>query len=434
MMASFVMAVTTRLFIIALMQFTVVPLEPCVSFSLSTTSKTKIIPATIEEVVDKFEAWNCHHKQNNNHKKEESFLVQHHLPPRARSSRLSHFATTVFSSSLPSTNAANLACRSGALQINHTKVSGGIFVQKGDFLTYCNPQDGDRRTTLPDDPERSQRFCQSRLRLLQSLANRSLTHAPLRVLYEDDTMAIVCKPAGIHTMSWSGSFGNFLCLDEILPLLLKPPSASEADALSSPLPRHRLDQRVAGPVVVAKTRQAVITIGHMFEYKTVRKEYRAIVAGTIDKNIMSNPCVVSSSSNDNNKHSSFTVQSNVDGKLSETEVVVLGTVPCHIYGNLTDLQLFPKTGRKHQLRIHCAQLLQTPILGDDLYWNTTSSRELPPVGKRQGLYLYCKKVTLNHPIKTEKLVSGEIREPLRFRRTREKALKGYMYTQVQESS
>mmetsp|Transcript_57902 Transcript_57902/g.65676 ORF Transcript_57902/g.65676 Transcript_57902/m.65676 type:complete len:170 (+) Transcript_57902:115-624(+) len=145
-------------------------------------------------------------------------------------------------------------------------------------------------------------------------------------------------------------------------------------------------------------------------------------------------------------------------------MVVLQETPCNINGILTDVQLFPHTGRRHQLRIHCAQELGTPILGDDLYHphnsdpdqnaqqhgqgdgNTTSTNTntttpvpvpVPAVRRRHGLYLYCKKVAIPHPIlkmgDEKNRVSAEIPEPFRMTRTREKALKGYIWTQQQKN-
>ena len=270
-------------------------------------------------------------------------------------------------------------------------------------------------------------------------------------------MAIVCKPVGIHSMSWSGSLGKSLCLDEILPLVLTPPGAgapldptsaqhercddeedgwecNDDEGLPAPLPRHRLDHRVAGPVVVAKTRRASVEIGRSFEEKRVTKEYRAIVVGTVDTNAIQGLLdgVVSNMNTSSSSGLSFTISSDVDGKPSETDVQVLGRTPCNINGVLTDLKLFPKTGRRHQLRIHCSRVLGTPILGDDLYWDET---DVVSVRKRQGLYLYCKKVSIDHPLLgSHKVVSAEIQEPLRFTRTRKKARKGYEWSKAHAES
>mmetsp|Transcript_793 Transcript_793/g.1670 ORF Transcript_793/g.1670 Transcript_793/m.1670 type:complete len:453 (-) Transcript_793:162-1520(-) len=391
---------------------------------------------SLDEARDKFDAWKTSNRNTNTVR--EFVVREEHLGETdERSSRMSHFAAKIFSDGLQTSNAANLACRSGKLMLNGTKVSGGRRVQAGDVIAYLNDK-SDRRTTVPDDPERAERFCASRLRLLQTMGDGGLSHSPLRVLYEDHCMAIVCKPAGIHTMSWSGSLGKSLCLDEILPLLLTPPLAEELDEddepLPAPLPRHRLDQRVAGPVVVAKTRKACVEIGRAFEDKTVTKEYRAIVVGEVGSDALAkNKDGIVLENDSTLSQPSFTIRSDVDDKPSETGVVVLGTTPCNVNGVLTDLKLFPRTGRRHQLRIHCAGVLGTPILGDDLYWEE-EHQEGRSVRRRQGLYLYCKKVTLGHPLVRDRTVTAEISEPLRYTRTREKALKGFEWSKAQEES
>ena len=428
--------------------------------------------SSIREAREKFDAWGNANPNNTNTiryyiVREEDLNNDCGDNKKDRSSRINHFAARVFSDSLPTPNAANLACRKGILTLNinnnATKVSGGRILREGDIITYNGSDRSDRRTALPSDPLRAERFCASRLRLLQTLGDEGLSHSPLRVLYEDRCMAIVCKPAGIHSMSWSGSFGKCLCLDEILPLMLTPPEdvstvassddesdiknekgALESDeGLPAPLPRHRLDHRVAGPVVVAKTRKASVEIGRAFEEKRVTKEYRAIVVGDIEADAISKLDGVSnitlSSSSSSSSTLSFTICSDVDGKTSETDVQVLGKTPCNVNGCLTDLKLFPRTGRKHQLRIHCSHVLGTPILGDDLYWdsqeNNNNNKQAEAgvsVRKRQGLYLFCKKVSLGHPLLlgSQTMVSAEIEEPLRFTRTRTKARKGFEWSRV----
>jgi len=418
-----------------------------------------------------------------------------------RNLRLSHFATRIcFPSNLPTSNAANLACRGGTLRINGTKVSGARFVQLGDIITYSNEKDTfDRRTKVPNDPIRADRFLTKRRKLVETLSGE-FSHTPLRVLYEDECMAIVCKPSGIQSMSWSGTFGKNLCLDEILPLMLRPPSmfmksqnnntiddsmneneatkigiqiddessntyAANMDmdqSLPAPLPRHRLDNRVAGPVVVAKTRRASVEIGRAFEDKTVMKEYRAIVVGKVNLDTMINISAAADISA--STPISFTIESEIEGRKSQTEVEIIGTTPCNIHGTLTDLKLYPRTGRKHQLRIHCAEILGCPILGDDLHKGDLSLRgefdgpvesqsgseggsevesdskggdknvqASPAVRMRTGLFLYCRKISIPHPKRSGEMISAEIPEPLRFTRTRNKALKGYNWAAAHDT-
>jgi len=428
-----------------------------------------------------------------------------------RNLRLSHFAARIcFPSNLPTSSAANLACRAGTLRINGTQVSGARYVQLGDIITYSNEKDRfDRRTNVPNDPIRAERFLTQRRKLVETLSGES-SHSPLRVLYEDECMAIVCKPSGIQTMSWSGSFGKSLCLDEILPLVLRPPSmfisqnnnniddgmsmneneaarskigiqidnessntyAAKMDmdqSLPAPLPRHRLDNRVAGPVVVAKTRRASVEIGRAFEEKTAMKEYRAIVVGKVNFDTITNIIAVAETSASASTPTSFTIESEIEGCKSQTEVEILGTTPCSVHGTLTDLKLYPITGRKHQLRIHCAEVLGCPILGDDLHKGDLSltgevggpvesqsgsgSEEgsesececdskggdknvqaSPAVRRRKGLFLYCRKISIPHPKRSGEIISAEIPEPLRFTRTRKKALEGYNWAAAHDTN
>ena len=194
-------------------------------------------------------------------------------------------------------------------------------------------------------------------------------------------------------MSWRNTLKRRqLCLDDVLPLVLEPSRA--ADALPAPLPRHRLDARVAGPVAVAKTRSAHVALGRAFEQNEVDKEYGALVVGAV---------------------ASGTVDAPIDGLPSTTVVTARGQTPCAVDGVLTDVALKPVTGRRHQLRRHCASL-GAPILGDDLYGGPR---------KGIGLFLYCRRLALAHPLEPRRLVACEIDEPRRFGRHRAKARKGW---------
>ena len=194
-------------------------------------------------------------------------------------------------------------------------------------------------------------------------------------------------------MSWRNTLKRRqLCLDDVLPLVLEPSRA--ADALPAPLPRHRLDARVAGPVACAKTRSAHVALGRAFEHNEVDKEYGALLVGEV---------------------ASGTVEAPIDGLASTTVVTARGQTPCAVDGVLTDVALKPVTGRRHQLRRHCGETLGAPILGDDLYGGPR---------KGIGLFLYCRRLAMDHPLAPGRVVC-EIDEPRRFARHRAKARKGW---------
>mmetsp|Transcript_19997 Transcript_19997/g.59576 ORF Transcript_19997/g.59576 Transcript_19997/m.59576 type:complete len:402 (-) Transcript_19997:26-1231(-) len=320
------------------------------------------------------------------------------VPTELRDARLRHFGATTAFPELVTTNAANRACKAGRLLCNGEVSTGARVVKAGDVLTLEAPRD--RRTAVPAD-DTAGRWVAKRCRLLAALRDDARHAPPLEVLFEDDAFAVVLKPAGVHSMSWKGTLRrNQLCLDDVLPLVLAPPAA--ADALPAPLPCHRLDARVAGPVVVAKTRRAHVSLCRQFEAGTVEKEYRAIVVGAA---------------------ASGTVEQPVDGLPARTVATALGETRCAVDGVLTDVALRPKTGRRHQLRRHCAEALHAPILGDDLYG----------AGARRGigLYLYCRRVAVAHPLLEGRPVACEIAEPRRFTRHRAKARKGWAWEVAQ---
>lgn len=366
------------------------------------------------------------------------------LPLDERRRRLSHFAAEKFPDSLQTPNSANEACKKSQLLLNEETATGAKRVSVGDVLSLSLPPD--RRTLVPKDEARAQRWLQKRANAVKVFSS-STQSPPLSVLFEDDCMAIVCKPAGIHSLSWRNTLKRGeLCLDDVLPLLLQPPLESR-DALSTPLPRHRLDARVAGPVVVAKTKRALVHLGQSFEFGKAVKEYRAMLVGEGSYQFRSLPEI----SVELPLLPQLVIDQEIDGRDSVTEVSVLARTPCIVDGVCTDVALFPKTGRQHQLRRHCAEALGAPILGDDLYTGRkcddllvdapgggnsdlidSDKSDCIAVRKRIGLFLYCRCLSIPHPIDAGRIVAVEIPEPRRFAKHRNKAIKGWEWQKALE--
>ena len=94
----------------------------------------------------------------------------------------------------------------------------------------------------------------------------------LEVIYEDDYLAIIDKPPGILVS------GNKLkTIVNALPFNLQV--SSQIDALINPLPVHRLDFPTSGLLLIAKTNNALVALGKMFEEKKISKIYHAITIG-----------------------------------------------------------------------------------------------------------------------------------------------------------
>ena len=168
------------------------------------------------------------------------------------------------------------------------------------------------------------------------------------IVYEDDHILVVNKPAGmvVHPAAgnWEGTLLN--------ALLHHVPQVSE-------IPRagivHRLDKDTSGLLVVAKTLEAQTSLVRQLQARTVKREYRAIVwgqiwrNGTVDQPIGRDP------------RSRTKMAINRMGKPAITRYEVLERFAVHTY-----LRCVLETGRTHQIRVHM-QHLKAPMVGDPVY-------------------------------------------------------------------
>ena len=217
------------------------------------------------------------------------------------------------------------------------------------------------------------------IELLQAVDDKPRIKMDISVVYEDDHLAIVNKPAG---MIVSGNQKR--TLENALPGNLE--ASSEVDALTRPLPVHRLDHVTSGLLLVAKTRSCQTALSELFAARKVDKTYHAVVIGDIKK--------------------SGTIESSIKEKSAVTTYKVLQTVPSNKYNTLSLVELKPVTGRRHQLRIHMLEN-ESPILGDRKYYLE---------GKKvigQGLFLCSVALSFEHPI-TKEAVNVSIETPKKF--------------------
>lgn len=205
-------------------------------------------------------------------------------------------------------------------------------------------------------------------------------HLKLDVVFEDEDLAVIFKPAGINV-----SGNQFKTIQNALMYNITPSIGK--DALNWPLPVHRLDNQTSGLLLVAKSKMARVKLGQAFEVKgSISKTYQAVVIGKIRES------------------GEITVE--VDEKSSLSTYKRLKVVKSLKNEYLSLVELSPKTGRTHQLRIHCASL-GFPILGDKLYGKEGL------ILKNKGLFLCATGICFSHPRSNLKL-SFSVDTPYKF--------------------
>ena len=206
----------------------------------------------------------------------------------------------------------------------------------------------------------------------------------LEILYEDDQLAVIHKPSGLLSVP-----GKDSSQPSVYSIMRK-----KYPAASSPLIVHRLDMATSGLMIIAKTDFAYHRLQNEFLHHRVQKKYIAIIGckdqeacdKIWDSSIASGKQKISLPLMPDYLDRPRQIVNHEQGKEAITEYEVLDRIDAtHLR-----LALYPKTGRTHQLRVHCAhhEGLNAPILGDPLYGNEKASR----------LHLHAEEITFNHPL------------------------------------
>jgi tRNA pseudouridine32 synthase/23S rRNA pseudouridine746 synthase len=168
------------------------------------------------------------------------------------------------------------------------------------------------------------------------------------VLFRDPRFVVLDKPAGLPVHPGPASAGS---VEDWFPLL--------SQRKTGPWLAHRLDADTAGCLLVALRRAALIEAQELFASGSVRKTYWAVVASVVEPDQGS---IVAPLRRVSDKSGWRMVIDPKAGQDAVTDWRVLGRGD----RRTTWLELHPRTGRTHQIRVHCASL-GTPILGDERY-------------------------------------------------------------------
>jgi 23S rRNA pseudouridine1911/1915/1917 synthase len=174
----------------------------------------------------------------------------------------------------------------------------------------------------------------------------------LDVLYENDDLAIIDKPAGMVVHPAYGHSSGTL-VNAVLARW--PPIAAWGEPERAGIV-HRLDKETSGVIVVAKTPEALDALRAQFKERSVEKRYLALVEGTPDT-----PDGIIDAPIGRDPHQRKRMAVTRDGREAVTEFHVIEQ-----YADFSLVEVFPKTGRTHQIRVHLA-FIGYPVVGDTVY-------------------------------------------------------------------
>ncbi|WP_119072518.1 RluA family pseudouridine synthase [Aggregatilinea lenta] len=175
---------------------------------------------------------------------------------------------------------------------------------------------------------------------------------PLDVLYEDESVAVINKPAGMVVHPAVGHAGGTL----VNGVLARWPEIAAFGEVDRAGIVHRLDKETSGVIVIAKTLTALENLRQQFKDRAISKRYIALVDGVPET---SEGVIDAPIGRDTAQRKRMSVVR--DGRESMTEFRVLET-----FNDYALIEAFPKTGRTHQIRVHMA-FVDHPVVGDTVY-------------------------------------------------------------------
>ena len=268
-------------------------------------------------------------------------ILESHIAKKQKEQiRIQEYAVGIFNT-VPTKSGIKKAIKKKLILVNGLPTSTARIIIGGEKITLLNPKNKPLRKSL----------------ILR-----------LAITFEDEYLAIIEKPPGILVNG-----NKFKTIDNALQQNLK--KSSQIDAVR-PRPIHRLDYPTSGLLLIGKTSSTIRALNQLFENKKIKKKYYAITIGKMNLK--------------------GAIKTNINKKTAITNYKTIQSVKSNRFEFLNLVELSPKTGRRHQLRIHLSSI-GNPILGDQEY----GIKSLILKGK--GLYLHASQLDFTHPITKDKL-------------------------------
>jgi 23S rRNA pseudouridine955/2504/2580 synthase len=287
--------------------------------------------------------------------------------------------------------------RSGEVRINKGRAHADTRVEAGDVV----------RLPPVRTSERADQKAQAMQNVMTEVARHGASstvggYAPSRefpILFEDDFLLAIDKPAGVAVHGGSGvSFGV------IEQLRMARPGAEFLELV------HRLDRETSGILLIAKRRMALKVLQEQFRERETDKIYLALVSGNWPANLrVIDKALHKYLQPDGERRVKVVANEHPDGMRSVTLVKVKSVIAANAAAPATPFTLLEvtiKTGRTHQIRVHLAGEGH-PIVGDDKYGDYELNRALQKSGTGavalKRMFLHAWSLKFNHP-KTRKAI------------------------------
>ena len=206
-----------------------------------------------------------------------------------------------------------------------------------------------------------------------------MTFKELEVIYEDNHLIAVNKPSGVLVQpDKSGD----AALEDLIKEYIKDKYQKPGDVFIGVC--HRIDRPVSGVVLYARTTKALNRLTNMFKFREVQKTYWAVVKGMPPQQ---EGTVINYLWKDEKQNKTFAFnEPAANRKESELSYKVIGQGD-----NYTFLEVYPKTGRHHQIRATLSSL-GCPIKGDIKYGSRRTN-------ENASIHLHARKIEFMHPVK-----------------------------------
>lgn len=220
---------------------------------------------------------------------------------------------------------------------------------------------------------------------------------PLDIVFEDEHLAVINKPAGMVVHPGAGVQSGTLANAIAYHFEIEQSAGSSQQSESRVGIVHRLDKDTSGLIVVAKSDVIHEALSEQFRERKVFKSYVALVHGATERNTGTIDAAIG-----RNKHNRLRMKTTPSGR----NAISLWKVRQR-YGKFTLLDVEIKTGRTHQIRVHTAYI-NHPVVGDEIY-NEGRDNTVSDINVRNSIrnlgrfFLHAERLSFTHPVTKERL-------------------------------